>query len=127
MERFTNPDKEKALNAIADMIERSMKARAKFAVGTPQYSLQENRIHALRVSAALILQSLSASELDYEYEDLKRAKAPISSLLQKSEKAQSKLAENSWQHKMLIRNLNALYIASELLEKAQNESRGKRK
>ncbi|HOA20805.1 MAG TPA: hypothetical protein PKH42_09980, partial [Sedimentibacter sp.] len=54
----------------------------------------------------------------YTKEDLEKALAPISSLINKSEKARKKLAEGTWQHTMLSNNLKALYIASRLFTKA---------
>lgn len=105
-------DKENALRAIADMIARAETAQAKFVVGTSQHSLQVNRIHALRVAAALVAQDVDA----YTDADFERAKAPLVSLISKSEKAQGKLKEDSWQYQMLQNNLTALTHATELLE-----------
>lgn len=51
----------------------------------------------------------------YSEETLKQARAPIASLISKSEKAQQKLAPGTWQHTMLRDNLKALYIASALM------------
>lgn len=58
---------------------------------------------------------------DFTKEDLEKALAPIASLISKSEKAQSKVAQDTWQHTMLSSNLKALYIASPLLTKALSE------
>jgi len=104
--------KENALHAIADMTARAQKAQAKFAVGSSQHTLQVNRIHALRVAEALVAQKPDA----YTDADLERARAPLASLISKSEKAQGKLKEDSWQHRMLQNNLAALTLASRLLE-----------
>lgn len=46
---------------------------------------------------------------------LQEARQPIASLISKSEKAQQKLAPETWQHAMLQNNLKALYIASKLM------------
>lgn len=48
-------------------------------------------------------------------EDIEKALRPIASLIDKSEKAQQKLAPGTWQHTMLLGNLKALYIASVLM------------
>lgn len=40
---------------------------------------------------------------------------PLASLISKSEKAQQKVAEGTWQHRMLGENLRALRLASALL------------
>jgi hypothetical protein len=47
-------DLEAALRAFAEMTDRSQKAQAKFAPGTSQYTLQQNRIRAFRAAEALI-------------------------------------------------------------------------
>src|SRR4051794_23570296 len=52
---------------------------------------------------------------DSTTEDLKHARRPIASLISKSEKAQRNLVEGTWQHAMLKENLNALHIASALM------------
>ncbi len=43
--------------------------------------------------------------------DLQEALRPITSLLNKSEKAQQKLSPATWQHAMLEKNIKALHIA----------------
>lgn len=52
---------------------------------------------------------------DYSDDDLRAARAPIASLISKSEKAQQKLAPNTWQYAMLQSNLTALHLASALM------------
>jgi hypothetical protein len=53
---------------------------------------------------------------DYTAEELQAARAPIASLLSKSEKAQQKLAPGTWQHAMLRDNIKALRIGLALLQ-----------
>jgi hypothetical protein len=50
-------------------------------------------------------------------DELEEVLRPIDSLISKSEKAQQKLAQGTWQHKMLQDNLKALRIASALLKR----------
>ncbi|HWQ76813.1 MAG TPA: hypothetical protein VN441_16020 [Syntrophomonas sp.] len=123
MDDFTKTDKEDALQVIASMISRSEKAQEKFVQGTSQHTLQKNRIKALYMASSLITKELSESDdADiFSKEDLDKALAPIASLISKSEKAQKKLAEGTWQYTMLKDNLKALYIASPLLTKALSE------
>jgi len=52
---------------------------------------------------------------DYADNEIQAALAPISSLISKSEKAQSKLAPGTWQHTRLQENLFALRVAMALL------------
>lgn len=117
---FFPKDMEEALQSIAAMIVRSEKARAKFKQGTSQHTLQTNRINSLQIAMSLIKKELAGeNEADsYTKEELEKAGAPIASLISKSEKAQAKLAQGSWQHAMLGSNLKALFIASPLLEQA---------
>jgi hypothetical protein len=123
MDDFTKIDMKEALRAIASMIERSEKAQGKFAQGTSQHTLQKNRIKALYVASSLITNELAESDVADKLtkEDLEKALAPIASLISKSEKAQGKLTQGTWQHTMLKGNLKALYIASPLLTKALRE------
>ena len=123
MSDFTKKDMEEARLAIASMIRRTEKAKEKFAQGTSQHTLLTNRLKALAIASSLILKELAESnDIDhYTKEDLEEALAPIASLISKSEKAQSKVAQGTWQHMMLSSNLKALYIASPLLTNALNE------
>ena len=121
MNDFTEKDMEEALQAIASMINRTEKA--KFAQDTSQHTLQKNRLKALHIASSLISKRLAESDTVERYaeEDLKNALAPIASLISKSEKAQAKLAQGTWQHTMLSNNLKALHIALPLLTKALSE------
>ena len=122
MDDFIHKDMEEALRALTSMMGKTEKAKGKFASGTSQHTLQENRLKALHIASYLI--SKEMTEIDapdyYSQEDLKKALAPISSLINKSEKAQGKLKAGTWQHTMLGNNLKALYIAWPLLTKAMS-------
>ncbi|MEZ4590949.1 MAG: hypothetical protein R3D55_07375 [Chloroflexota bacterium] len=52
----------------------------------------------------------------YSAAELQEALRPIASLMSKSEKAQQKLAPNTWQYVMLQSNLNALRVALALMQ-----------
>ncbi|MDF3005630.1 MAG: hypothetical protein K0S22_2102 [Oscillospiraceae bacterium] len=123
MDDFIEKDLEEALQAITSMISRTEKAKEKFAQGTSQHTLQKNRLKALHIASSLISKGLADSDaVDcYTEEDLKNALAPITSLISKSEKAQAKLAQSTWQHTMLKNNLKALNMALPLLAKALSE------
>ncbi|HET6351570.1 MAG TPA: hypothetical protein VFG89_05525, partial [Coriobacteriia bacterium] len=56
---FAPDDLRSALAALADMIERTEKSQGKFRPGTPQHSLQRNRLEALRRAEAAV-----SAELD---------------------------------------------------------------
>lgn len=110
-------ERERALQSIASMIDRSEKAQSKFAPSTSQHTLQKNRIHALYVALTLVKQeSVRSNDIrEYTKEDFEKARAPIASLINKSEKVRQKLAQGTWQHTMLDNNLKALHMASQLL------------
>ncbi|MBA4700970.1 MAG: hypothetical protein H2212_16225 [Ruminococcus sp.] len=124
MDDFTEKDMEEALQATASMINRTEKTKRKFEPGTSQHTLQKNRLKALHIASSLLSKRLMGSEdVDcYTEEDLKNALAPITSLISKSEKAQAKLAQGTWQHTMLNNNLKALNIVLPLLTKALSET-----
>ncbi len=55
---------------------------------------------------------------------IQNALRPIASLISKSEKAQRKLAENTWQHAMLRDNLKALRAALALMTRPADDAHG---
>lgn len=108
---------DQAREAIIDMINRSESIQTKFPVGSSQHTLQVNRIHALNVARSIVDEALGAHvERSFEKESLERAVAPLQSLFGKSKKAKSKLMPETWQHKMLDRNIRALSIALSFIE-----------
>lgn len=118
MENLTEKDLEAALQALSSMISRTENVKTKFKEGSSQHSLQRNRLAALKIASFLISQELGESPGDLPTEEeLQKARAPIASLLSKSEKAQQKLAPGTWQHTMLEANLRALAIAAQLLDR----------
>jgi len=118
MDDITKKDLADALQAIASMISRTEKAKMKFAQGTSQHTLLMNRLKSLQIISSLITKELTESVVvDCAKEDLEKALAPIASLISKSEKAQAKLAPDTWQHSMLSSNLKALYVALPLLSR----------
>lgn len=52
--RLTRAQVAKVLDTLGSMIEKSERVKVKFAEGTSQRTLQENRIQALRLAAAAI-------------------------------------------------------------------------
>lgn len=123
MDDSKNKEMEDSLSAISSMIEKSEKAQQKFAESTSQYTLLRNRIKALYIASSLITKELKNKDVvaTFTKEDFHGAVAPINSLISKSEKAQTKLADITWQYRMLDANLKALYLALPLLMKALTE------
>lgn len=117
MGETTRQKQEIALEVLQEMIGRSQKAQLKFAIGTSQHTLQENRINALQLACGLLLKELDGtSGIDCSEEEVKKALAPLKSLISKSEKAQLKLETKSWQYRMLDDNLRALKLVLPLVE-----------
>ncbi|MDB6057076.1 MAG: hypothetical protein JWO95_920 [Verrucomicrobiales bacterium] len=56
----------------------------------------------------------------YTTNELQEAIRPITSLINKSEKAQQKLTPGTWQHTMLQENLTALHLALALMSGTKN-------
>ena len=61
---FTQDELQEALCALASMISKAEKAQARFPLGTSQYTLQRNRLKALRKATALIKVELTAETSD---------------------------------------------------------------
>jgi len=55
---YTHVELGVALVAIADMINRTEKSQIKFSAGTSQYTLQDNRLKALRSAESVIRQRI---------------------------------------------------------------------
>ena len=60
--RFAQDDLQKALGALASMINRTGNALAKFAPGTSQHTLQTNRLKALGIAQAFIKAALDETD-----------------------------------------------------------------
>lgn len=83
MDKYTNQQIEDTLNLIKSLIKNCEKIQPKFREGTPQFSLTRNRLKALYISQTLI----TNKEYDYTEEELLKAVAPVTSIINKSQKA----------------------------------------
>jgi hypothetical protein len=61
LEHVSRSDLQEALHAFASMISKTVKSQAKFAQGTPQHTLQRNRLKALYIAELLIKAELDKS------------------------------------------------------------------
>ena len=61
MHNFTRGDFPEALQALTSMISKVEKAQTKFLPGTSHYTLQKNRLKALRVASFVIAKSLNSA------------------------------------------------------------------
>ena len=59
---------------------------------------------------------------DFTPQAFEAARAPIASLMSKSEKAQGKVAPGTWQHTMLRANIAALRIALNLMDRQPGQA-----
>ena len=120
MEKGEGQSMEQAREALAGMIEKSARAQAAFRAGSAQHTLLKNRIAALETACALTEAALSGDGRPcMTTEQLDRALPPLRSLMSKSEKARTKLKPDTWQYRMLDKNLAALRLALKLADAAR--------
>jgi hypothetical protein len=86
LEKYNKEELEAALQIVTSFISRCEKTQPKFVEGTSQHTLLKNRIKALHISKALIINDNILDK--YTKEELLEALRPISSIISKCEKAQ---------------------------------------
>lgn len=114
MSDYEKSELNSALQFVTKTISKCEKMQNKFAVGTPQHSLLKNRIKALYISKALILNDDTIAI--YSDEELTKALAPITSIINKTIKAQSKYEKDSAQYKKFEPIIQAMQICKTLIE-----------
>ncbi len=114
MDNYTKEQVSEALRVVASTISRCEKIQPKFAQGTSQYTLIRNRIKALYISKALIAADNTIEE--YTAEELMAALPPVTSIISKTEKAQSKYEEGTAQYKRFEPTIKAMKISKSLIE-----------
>ncbi len=118
MEQYTRKELEEALQIVSSVISRCEKAQPKFAEGTSQHTLLKNRIKALYISKALIVDENvldKYTEAEYTKEELMDALRPVSSIISKCEKAQQKFAEGTSNYTRFKNMIEAMYISKALI------------
>lgn len=114
MDSNTKEELYDALKIITSTISNCEKMQNKFLEGTSQHSLLRNRIKALYISKSLI------SNEDYKdrftQSDLESALAPITSIINKTSKAQSKYEEGSTQYKRFEPLIKAMKLSKKFIE-----------
>ncbi|WP_255654908.1 hypothetical protein [Clostridioides sp. ZZV15-6598] len=101
------------LRFVSSVISRCEKAQLKFMEGTSQHSLLKNRIKAMYISKSLITNENIIDK--YTKEELIEALRPVSSSINKCEKAQSKFAEGTTNYKRFRNIIKAMYISKSLI------------
>lgn len=121
MGKAKETERETAQQLVVSLIGRCEKVQPKFAPGTAQHSLLENRLRALRLCRALLQEPENAARCPQE--ELERALPPVASILHKCGKAQAKYAPGQPAYTRLGNILNAMELSQELLLQAL-EKRG---
>ena len=109
MLKYTNEEVESALSVIDSTIVNCEKFQFKFEEGTSQHSLLRNRIKALYISKALIIDK-NISDI-YTKEDVVEALKPIISIISKCEKANKKFQVGTVNYIKFKKIIDAMYIA----------------
>jgi penicillin V acylase-like amidase (Ntn superfamily) len=118
MNKFTNKQIEDTLNMINSSIINCEKIQPKLKEGSPQLSLNKNRIKALYISKALITNQIH----DYKKEELLKSVAQITSIINKSKSGISHAKEGSGTYTRFRKIIDSMTIALLYIEEAIKES-----
>jgi len=113
MGNYSQEEYSEALHVVASSMKNCTKIQPKFADGTSQHSLLKNRIKALSVSQSLIENREEVSR--FSKEELVEALRPISSIISKCEKAQSKYEEGSSNFACYTNLISAMSLSKSLI------------
>lgn len=113
MDKYTTEELSEALRVVSSTIINCEKAQLKFTEGTSQHSLLKNRLKALYISNSLLTHENVMDK--YTKEELIESLRPISSVISKCEKGQSKFAEGTSPHTRFKNIINAMYISKSLI------------
>ncbi|HAX72474.1 MAG TPA: hypothetical protein DCY20_02990, partial [Firmicutes bacterium] len=111
---YSNQQIDEALAVIMSTIRNCEKIQPKFKEGTSQFSLTRNRLKALYISQALIMNQ----EHSYTQEELVTAVAPITSIIHKSQKAMINAKEGTGTYTRLKKIIDAMTVSLSYLEAA---------
>ena len=114
MENYSQKELDAALQLISSTISKCEKMQLKFAEGTSQYSLLQNRIKALHISKALMENDINIRM--YSQQDLEKALPPVLSIIHKTEKAQMKYGEGTVQYRQFDPIISTMYISKAFIE-----------
>lgn len=113
MDKYTQEELIEVLGVLSSTISECEKMQFKFAEGTSQHTLLENRIKAMYISKSLIADENVIDK--YTTEELIEAIRPVSSIISKCEKAQLKFVEGTYHHTRLKNIIKAMYISKSLI------------
>ncbi len=117
MDDYTADDLQAALRPIASLISKSEKALQNLKSGTWQHAMLRDNLKALHCASALIHKG-TRDMTDLTRDDLPEALEAITSMINKTEKAQTKFTPGTSQHTLLQNRLKALRIAVSLITKS---------
>lgn len=121
MINFSDEELQNALKIISSTIIKCEKMQLKFKEGTSQYSLLSNRIKAMEISKSLVERDSNIQI--YNKDDFDKALPPVISIINKTEKAQSKYEKGSVQFKRFSPIIEAMYVAKLLIiEEIENRA-----
>jgi len=109
---YTDDELAEALQLINSTIIGCEKLQPKFAKGTSQHTLLENRIKALYISQTLIT---SQNAGKFTKQEMIAALPPLSSIITKSEKAQQRFAVGTYLHERLRKIINTMKISKSII------------
>lgn len=113
MDEYTKEGLLEALRVVTSTISNCEKIQPKFAEGTSQHTLLKNRIKALYISKSLITGETVVDK--YTKEELIEALPPVSSIICKCEKAQSKFEKGTSPHNRFKNMIKGMYISKILI------------
>lgn len=115
-------NREQTIQFLADLIRRCEKMQPKFAEGTAQHTLLQNRIKALQIAQAVLRQDGSAAR--FPAAELEKALPPLLSIRHKSAKAQSKYGPETAQYRRYLPLLQAMQAAETALQRELSARQG---
>lgn len=114
MNNISQDELSQTVKVLSSTIVQCEKAQLKFKEGSSQHSLLKNRIKALYIAKSLII---NGDSNDYNIDDLMKALPPISSIISKCEKAQSKFAESNTNFRRFQNIITPMKISKDIIEK----------
>lgn len=119
MKKYSKDEFSDALQVVSSTICKCEKIQPKFAERTSQHTLLKNRIKAMYISKALIMENDEIEQ--YTKHDLLDALKPIASIISKCETGQRKHIIESAQYKRFQKIIDAMNIAKSLVSDEINK------
>lgn len=113
MERYSSEELFEALKVISSTISKCEDIQPKFKEGTSQHTLLKNRLKAMYISKSLLTYENMIDE--YTNEELIEALRPVTSIINKCEKAQLKFAEGTPHYTRFKNIIDAMNISKLLI------------